>query len=78
MGLSHDNIEMLFTHPSEQAKGYGKELIEYAIHQKGIRKVDVNEQNEKALRFYLNRGLKQSVGMRLMLRVSLSYSAPSA
>ncbi len=58
MGLSHDNIEMLFTHPSEQAKGYGKELIEYAIHQKGIRKVDVNEQNEKALRFYLNRGFE--------------------
>ena len=49
---------MLFTHPSEQAKGYGKELIEYAIHQKGIRKVDVNEQNEKALRFYLNRGFE--------------------
>ena len=22
MGLSHDNIEMLFTHPSEQAKAY--------------------------------------------------------
>ena len=56
MGLSHDNIEMLFTHPSEQAKGYGKELIEYAIHQKGIRKVDVNEQNNQAVGFYKHIG----------------------
>lgn len=58
LGLSEDTIEMLFVHPSAQGKGYGKELIEYAIHKRDIYKVDVNEQNEKALSFYLNRGFK--------------------
>ena len=58
MGLSDDLIEMLFVHPAQQGKGYGKKLIEYAIQKKNIRKVDVNEQNEQALRFYRNRGFE--------------------
>lgn len=56
MGLSDELIEMLFVHPEEQGKGYGKLLIEFVIHHKQIFKVDVNEQNEKATSFYLNRG----------------------
>nr|WP_308549586.1 GNAT family N-acetyltransferase [uncultured Parabacteroides sp.] len=56
MGLSDELIEMLFVHPEEQGKGYGKQLIEFAIHNRQIFKVDVNEQNEKATSFYLNRG----------------------
>ena len=56
MGLSDELIEMLFVHPEEQGKGYGKQLIEFAIYHKHIFKVDVNEQNEKATSFYLNRG----------------------
>lgn len=56
MGLSDELIEMLFVHPEEQGKGYGKRLIEFAIYNKHIFKVDVNEQNEKATSFYLNRG----------------------
>lgn len=58
LGLSEDNIEMLFVHPDEQAHGYGKRLIDFAIHKKQLYKVDVNEQNEKAFRFYQNRGFK--------------------
>lgn len=58
LGLSDEWIEMLFIHPSEQGKGYGKALLEYAVHEKGFRKVDVNEQNAEALRFYLNRGFQ--------------------
>lgn len=58
MGLSGEQIEMLFVHPDQQGKGYGKMLIEYAIREKNARKVDVNEQNEQALHFYLNRGFK--------------------
>lgn len=58
MGLSEDMIEMLFVHPGEQGKGYGKRLIEFAIQSKQICKVDVNEQNETAYRFYLNRGFE--------------------
>lgn len=52
MGLSRNRIEMLFVHPEEQGKGYGKQLIKYAIYEKNIHQVDVNEQNEKAYNFY--------------------------
>ena len=31
MGLSDELIEMLFVHPDEQGKGYGKQLMQYAL-----------------------------------------------
>ncbi len=58
MGLSDVAIEMLFVHPSEQGKGYGKQLVLYALHEKSIDKVDVNEQNEKAFFFYKHLGFE--------------------
>lgn len=58
MGLSPELIEMLFIHPLEQGKGYGRQLLEYAINQKQLRHVDVNEQNEEALNFYLHLGFR--------------------
>lgn len=58
MGLSDELIEMLFVHPDEQGKGYGKRLVQYALHEKHIYKVDVNEQNEQAYRFYLHTGFR--------------------
>lgn len=58
MGLSDELIEMLFVSPARQGKGYGISLIEYAIKEKHIRKVDVNEQNDLALHFYVNRGFE--------------------
>lgn len=58
VGLSDDSIEMLFIHPSEQGKGYGKALLDFAINEKGLHKVDVNEQNESAFRFYINQGFE--------------------
>lgn len=58
IGLSADCIEMLFVDPAEQGRGYGKRLIEFATREKRIFKVDVNEQNEAALHFYMNRGFE--------------------
>ena len=58
MGLSDELIEMLFVHPDEQGKGYGKTLLEFAVNERGFHKVDVNEQNEQAFRFYRNRGFE--------------------
>lgn len=58
MGLSDDMVEMLFVLPSCQGKGYGSALLRYAWEEKHIRKVDVNEDNAEAFRFYLNRGYR--------------------
>lgn len=58
MGLSDELVEMLFVRPDEQGKGYGKQLMEYALHEKGICKVDVNEQNKQAYRFYQRLGFQ--------------------
>ncbi len=56
MGLSEDMVEMLFVLPSEQGKGYGSALLNFAFEEKRIRKIDVNEQNTTAYQFYINRG----------------------
>lgn len=56
IGLSDECIEMLFVHPDDQGKGYGKCLIDFAVNEKLICKVDVNEQNENAFLFYRRRG----------------------
>lgn len=56
VGLSDDAIEMLFVHPDCFGKGYGSRLLEFAIKEKGRHKVDVNEQNRRALDFYIRRG----------------------
>lgn len=56
MGLSPDMVEMVFVHPQHFGKGVGKRLMNFAIHEKSIRKVDVNEQNLDALAFYRRLG----------------------
>jgi putative acetyltransferase len=43
---------MLFVHPKEMRKGIGKSLVDYAIDELKIKKIDVNEQNKNALKFY--------------------------
>lgn len=56
IGLSEDMVEMLFVHPDDMGKGYGSMLLKFAVEDKGIRKVDVNEQNLRAYEFYRKHG----------------------
>lgn len=58
LGLSPEKIEMLFVSAGLRGKGIGKQLTLFAIREKGISKVDVNEQNEQALGFYQFMGFK--------------------
>jgi putative acetyltransferase len=58
MGTSKDNIEMLFVHPAEMGKGIGTLLVNYAINELKIKKVDVNEQNKQAREFYEKMGFR--------------------
>ncbi|MCO4172621.1 acetyltransferase [Aeromonas veronii] len=55
-GLCDRKIEMLFVAPAERGSGVGRRLVEHAIRQCGAMQVDVNEQNEQAVGFYLKMG----------------------
>ncbi len=57
MGLSADMVEMLFVSTKHQGHGYGSALIDFALN-RGITKVDVNEQNEAARKFYFKKGFQ--------------------
>lgn len=57
IGLSGCKIEMLFIDADCIGKGYGSMLIDYA-KQQGAYLVDVNEQNETAMNFYIAKGFK--------------------
>lgn len=52
IGISEDNIEMLFVENDFRGMGIGKNLVTYAIDNWQVTKVDVNEQNTQAVGFY--------------------------
>ncbi len=56
LGTSDDAIEMLFIHPDTRGTGIGSALLAYAVNELHLYKVDVNEQNEQAVGFYLHKG----------------------
>lgn len=56
MGLSDNKIEMLFVLPESRGKGLGKKMVRYALLEKNIMEVDVNEQNLQACGFYEKMG----------------------
>ena len=59
VGVAEQKIEMLFLDPDARGKGVGKQLTEFAIQTLKANTVDVNEQNEQAVGFYLKMGFKQ-------------------
>ena len=59
LGVSDDSIEMLFVDNESRGTGVGKILLNYAINTLNARRVDVNEQNTQALKFYYYFGFKE-------------------
>ena len=58
LGTANKKVEMLFLSPEQIGKGLGKKLLNLAIHDLNADKVDVNEQNTKAVEFYSKFGFK--------------------
>ena len=58
IGLNNTKIEMLFIDPKYFGKGFGKNLINFAIENHNANLVDVNEQNTNAKKFYEKQGFK--------------------
>jgi putative acetyltransferase len=56
VGVAHGKIEMLFLHPEARGQGAGRCLLTYAVSTFGATTLDVNEQNEQAVAFYLHMG----------------------
>jgi putative acetyltransferase len=56
LGIHDKKIEMLFLHPEAIGQGLGTHLLNIAIEQFKATEVDVNEDNEQAVGFYLHSG----------------------
>jgi putative acetyltransferase len=57
-GIAGGKVEMLFIDPEYRGKGLGKQLLNHAIRHFHADTLDVNEQNEQALGFYLKLGFE--------------------
>ena len=55
-GVAKGKIEMLFVAPPAFGRGIGTRLLRHAVETFGATEVDVNEQNARAVEFYLRRG----------------------
>lgn len=53
LGTHEQSIEMLFIAPEARGTGVGKTLLLYAVEKLQCTDVDVNEQNQQAVDFYL-------------------------
>lgn len=49
---------MLFLSPKVRGKGLGKQLLQYAVQDYGVRELTVNEQNPQAVGFYEHLGFQ--------------------
>jgi len=58
LGVADDKLEMLFLAPERRGQGLGRLLLEVAVREMGVTKVDVNEQNPGAVGFYAHCGFR--------------------
>ncbi len=58
INVEHGKVEMLFLHPAARGQGAGKRLLRYAVEILGATTLDVNEQNDQAVGFYLHMGFE--------------------
>jgi putative acetyltransferase len=58
IGVVDEKIEMLFIDPEARGMGAGKRLLRYAIDVLNAKTLDVNEQNQQAVGFYLHMGFE--------------------
>lgn len=58
IGVADKKIEMLFLDPQYFGQGLGQKLLNFAVKELKADKLDVNEQNTKALKFYQNFGFE--------------------
>ncbi|AFK02046.1 GCN5-related N-acetyltransferase [Emticicia oligotrophica DSM 17448] len=58
MGVAENKLEMLFLNPNYIGKGLGKQLTLFAINELKVNEVEVNEDNENAIKFYKKIGFK--------------------
>jgi putative acetyltransferase len=58
IAVAQQKIEMLFIHPDWRGKGIGRQLVQYAVGHLDAKTLDVNEQNEQAVGFYLRMGFE--------------------
>lgn len=56
LGVAGGKIEMLFIDSHTRGGGIGKKLLAYAVEELKATKLDVNEQNEQGVGFYLHMG----------------------
>ena len=58
LGAAEQNLEMLFIDPEHRGKRIDKSLLDHAMENLNVTKVDVNEQNEQAVGFYQHCGFE--------------------
>ncbi len=55
-GIAADKLEMLFVDAVHRGRGVGSVLLSRVVDEHGVKTVDVNEQNPRAVDFYSRRG----------------------
>lgn len=58
LGVAGENLEMLFVEANSIGLGYGRKLLDFAVKELSVKRLDVNEENSRALAFYERAGFK--------------------